>query len=674
MKTPRQVIFASALRADVCVFAAAQPPILGASSSETQSPPAEFVWMPKGKHAISAGTADGKGFQGEVLVDEAGFRAVVASFERAVKAGSRVWVDFNHEDRDAAAWIKSFAWDAARGILASVEWTAKGAEALKEKLFYSFSPVFTRDRETSRVTGIWEGHAAGGLVNKPAFGAAMPALIAAQLAGAESANTATGGTPVSQKTIPMNKDQLIALLASLGIKHSADATEQQLADLLIAYKPAASADGAVIASLQNDLNALKTREQAARKRAASAVVQAAVARGAIKKDDVAGIAKWTGLIEADESVSEILASIPGTGKQGATEVIVAAVTNQGATATAKENPVEVFKAMAAETDPLKRGMIYRDVRQFVTERSNEVLTVLAANSLGSVAGDIITLRALDLLKLNFPALSAISTDFSAEAAMQGQVIKTRIVSVPSVVTLNDSTGWASSDATTTDVSVTIGQPKGVQIEYGSTELGSTGRNLFAEQVEACHYALGKDLIDAVYALITTAYTNATTKATASVARLDLVAMEKALANRGVNGPLWMLANADIYERLANDTTVTSLATQQRAEIITSTMLPPIAGFNIIRAINLPSTSNLTAFGFRKDAMALAVRLPEDYVKNAPAGAAHGSQSVVTNPDTGVSVQKTDFVDHKLAKAYSRIAWSYGVARGQLSSGQRLISA
>lgn len=623
-----QIIFASALRSDVCVFAAAQPPILGASSSETQSPPAEFVWMPKGKHAISAGTADGKGFQGEVLVDEAGFRAVVASFERSIAAGKRVWVDFNHEDRDAAAWIKSFAWDAARGILASVEWTAKGAEALKEKLFYSFSPVFTRDRETSRVTGIWEGHAAGGLVNKPAFGAAMPALIAAQLAGAESANAATGGTPVSKNRPNMNTAQLTALLASLGVKHAPDATDAQLLELVLAYKPAPDTTAATLAALKTDLDAIK-----------------------------ASLAAKPAPVAKPEPV--IVAAVPP-------------VTSAPVVAT--DQPLEILKAMAAERDPVKRGIIYRGVRKFVTEQSAEVLPILAANSLGSVAGDLITLRALDLLKLSFPVLSAITTDFSSENARQGQVIKTRIVSVPTVVTLNDTTGWASSDATTTDVSVTIGQPKGVQIEYGSTELATTGRNLFQEQVEACHYALGKDLVDAVYALITTAYTNATTKATASVARLDLVAMEKALAIRGVTGTLWMLANADIYERLSNDTTVTSLATAQRAEIITGTALPPIAGFNLIRAINLPTTSNLTGFAFRKDAMAVAVRLPEDYMKNAPAGAVHGAMSVVTNPDTGISVQKVDFVDHKLAKAYSRISWAYGVARAQLASGQRLISA
>jgi hypothetical protein len=272
-------------------------------------------------------------------------------------------------------------------------------------------------------------------------------------------------------------------------------------------------------------------------------------------------------------------------------------------------------------------------------------------------------------------LSGITTDFSSENARQGQVIKTRIVGVPTVVTLNDTTGWASSDATTTDVAVTIGQPVGVQLEFGSTELAGTNRDLFGEQVEACHYALGKNAVDALYAVITAAnFANATTKATASVARADFVAMEKALAARGVEGNRMLLANADIYERLSVDTTLVNLATYQKPEMITGVDLPPVAGFNVLRAINLPATGNLTAFGFRKDALVLATRLPEDYVKNAPAGAAHGSQSVVINPDTGIAVQKTDFVDHKLAKAYSRIALAYGVAKGNGLSGQRLISA
>lgn len=66
-------------------------------------------------------------------------------------------------------------------------------------------------------------------------------------------------------------------------------------------------------------------------------------------------------------------------------------------------------------------------------------------------------------------------------------------------------------------------------------------------------------------------------------------------------------------------------------------------------------------------------MPNDYTKALP-GASHGSVSVVTNPDTGISVQLVQYVDHKLGAASWRIALMFGVAVGQAASGQRLISA
>ena len=47
---------------------------------------------------------------------------------------------------------------------------------------------------------------------------------------------------------------------------------------------------------------------------------------------------------------------------------------------------------------------------------------------------------------------------------------------------------------------------------------------------------------------------------------------------------------------------------------------------------------------------------------------------VTNPDTGISLAVTQFVDHTLGKAVWRAAVMYGVGVGQAASGQRLISA
>jgi len=646
------------------VFAVAAPSRIDVSPDAAAPLPTEIVWMPAGRHTISAGTLAGGTWQGTVICDQAAFARVSESFAK-MRARGPVSLDFDHEDKAASAWVQGFAWDASRGIIASVEWSGKGAEALREKTYYSFSPAFLCDKETGRVNGLVYGHAAGGLVNSPAFGAAMPALIAARLSGTEL-NPEQGGTPATSNTKNM-KERLIAMLAALGVKHDPNASDEALLSLLSHYN---TEQATVAARMKTEVDtakaeaiAAKNAEVAARKSRVDVAVQAAVADGRIPAEHRE---KWVAIGCSDEGA---LSLIPQK------HAPVAAPATKTTDVQVRAGFVDTAKAMHASNDHVARGQIFRDMRAFVQARSGEVMEVLAANSLGSLAGDLIVLRALDLLKLSFPVLGQITTDFSAEQAKHGQVITTRIISIPSVVALNDTTGWATSDATAADVSITIGQPKGVQISYGSTELAKTGRDLFGEQIEACHYALAKDMVDALYAVITAGnFAGATTKATASVARLDLVAMEKALALRGVQGQLSFLANADIYERMQLDTSVVSLATFQKPEVITGSGLPPIAGFNMIRAINLPATGNLTGFGFRKDALVLATRIPEDYMRTAPAGATHGAMSIVTNPDVGISVQKTDFVDHILARAYSRIAWAYGVAKGNGSSGQRLISA
>jgi len=70
---------------------------------------------------------------------------------------------------------------------------------------------------------------------------------------------------------------------------------------------------------------------------------------------------------------------------------------------------------------------------------------------------------------------------------------------------------------------------------------------------------------------------------------------------------------------------------------------------------------------------VATRLPNDYAMQdgVPQTAV---QEVVTNPHTGMSVQLTRFVDHKLGKSYARAAWMLGAAAGQTASLQRLKSA
>jgi len=151
------------------------------------SAPAEIVWIPAGKTSICAGGGyNGEGFNGDVICDEKAFTDIQQSFSEIMASGHRVWIDFNHEDAEAAGWVTGFSWDAAKGILASVSWTPSGLRALEDKTYYSFSPAFIIDVEASRPSSLMFGHAAGGLVNAPAFGARMPALVAARMGAAKS--------------------------------------------------------------------------------------------------------------------------------------------------------------------------------------------------------------------------------------------------------------------------------------------------------------------------------------------------------------------------------------------------------------------------------------------------------------------------------------------------------
>lgn len=578
----------------------------------------EFVWMPVGKHSITAGTSTGKPFVGDVLVDEASFKAISASFQRTLAKGTPPWIDLNHNDAEAAAWVKGFSWDPARGIIASVEWTPVGKRALEEKQFRSFSPAFTLDRESKRPSGIYEGHAAGGLVNAPAFGAAMPALIAARLGGADSTNPAPGGTPESQPQTTMSQDTNPVPVAP--------------AAPVLASTPAPAA--------APDLTAV-----------------------------LAQVAEFKAELAAIKAAKPVAAAAPAP-------VVVPVIPADPVVVASKPGAFEAIRAMLKEPDHRKRGAIYcSELRPFVSQ--SNVAEILAANSFGTVTSTLIVLRALDLLKLNFPILQGrISTSFTDGAVKFGQTVTGRIITVPTVGTYNTSTGYGIANATTTDVSVVINAHKHITIALHAEEAAGTPRDLFAEQAEAMQYALGKDLVDALYAKFLIAdYTNATTVATASITRTTLpVALAKAFNTRGVpQMNRTLLLNVDAFAALATDASIVSLATNLQPELITNYTLPQVSGFQPIEAVNLPSTGNMTGFALTPDAALIATRLPVDYTQALP-GSSHGSVSTVTNPDTGISVLKTDFVDHTLGTANSRIAWMYGVAKGQVASGQIIKSS
>lgn len=606
------------------------------------TPPAEIMVFPAGTHTIHA-TQGGRTVEKTVAVGPDTAATLQAALQAHLAAGpQKPYFDFDHDDTRASAWPTAFRWEPGparpAGVYATVEWSGSGATAVLGKDYRSFSPAFHVDRASpARVTGAPLNM--GGLVNSPAFKAQSP-IWAKESSAAEPNNR----QPDKSKT--MKEDAPAAAAAP-----DAEAIQAK----------------ATITALKTQVEALEAKETARRKADAAAAVQAAVARGALPPKDEAIQAKWRGLIEADSAHATLLEAMPGRD-------LTQPVTAPGGHITAKAGPVEVLKAYAAASGADRTAIYAKDIAPLF-KPGFALGPILAANSLGTLTGDLVAQRALTLLKLSFPVLRSISTDFSAENAAFNQAVKTRLRTVPAVSDYDTATGYPTADATTTDVAITINAHKAVQIGFNANELASTQRDIFGEQAEGAHYALGKALVDALYALITAGnYANATTKALATFARADVTAMAKALYNRGVpEMGRTLILNPDYFEKLGQDATLVSLAAFQKPEVITDWVLPPVAKFNILQAVNLPGTGNLTGFGFTPDALAMATRVPNDYTQ-ALAGASNGSVSVVTNPDTGISVQLVQYVNHQLGASYWRIALMFGVAKGQAASGQRLISA
>jgi len=147
---------------------------LGATTDDIQ-------WMPPGRHNLQATSREGKPVEFVLLVDASTAEVVEASrksyaAEALAGTGDTPYLDFNHEDREASAWVKEFYWageDPKKGgVRVKIEWTAAGKAAVEGKTFRRFSPEFRIGIEPEsdgmhRVIGA--PCLMGGLVNRAAF-------------------------------------------------------------------------------------------------------------------------------------------------------------------------------------------------------------------------------------------------------------------------------------------------------------------------------------------------------------------------------------------------------------------------------------------------------------------------------------------------------------------------
>jgi phage I-like protein len=122
--------------------------------------PSDLQYMPPGKHRINA-SRNGKPVTLDITINASTAdrlnQFLQSQLTKATEGNEdRPFFDFNHEDREAAAWPTEFYWAGddplTGGVRAKIEWSGAGEKAVKEKTFRRFSPTFVPD-EAGHVIG-----------------------------------------------------------------------------------------------------------------------------------------------------------------------------------------------------------------------------------------------------------------------------------------------------------------------------------------------------------------------------------------------------------------------------------------------------------------------------------------------------------------------------------------
>lgn len=292
------------------------------------------------------------------------------------------------------------------------------------------------------------------------------------------------------------------------------------------------------------------------------------------------------------------------------------------------------------------------------------------NALGTLSPVELVLDCIQFLKLKFPILTAVATDFSSASVKFNQPIISRVVTPIAAADYSTTLGYVASSSTVVDVPVTINKHKHVSIAFNEQEISSTERNLIQEQKEAAAYSLGLQMSTDLWALCTPANFAANTPlnvaAGANVTRTQLVQIRKALVKAGATAKRFGIVNADIFAALAADQTIYSKLYDDKEVDFEDGVIEGLAGFNrIVEFSGLPSglTPFVAGYFGGKEGLLIAARVPADpgiFVSGVPVPALIGN---VSDPETGLTVQYRYMYDPFKGLLQMTLTIMYGVAVG-----------
>lgn len=279
--------------------------------------PGEVVYLPEGIHTITP-YVDGKPQKVTVNVSPEMSESIAATLQASLakrqESNVRPWFDFEHKGGKASAIPIGFRYEAGKGIMAAVEWTSSGLQAIQGRDFSYLSPTFLID-DNGVPTGFPERGPLAALVNEPAF-REIPRIAAKDAATDHSTTPPTIMKLLLAKLAidPAHEHAETSAVAKIeAMENDMAAKKKRVEELEAALAEAKQALG------ESDEKVEKLEAAAAELKSAGhkAKVEAAVAAGKIAPKDEETKTHVIALLEANEALgTKFLESLPAKDPTG----------------------------------------------------------------------------------------------------------------------------------------------------------------------------------------------------------------------------------------------------------------------------------------------------------------------------------------------------------------------
>lgn len=291
-----------------------------------------------------------------------------------------------------------------------------------------------------------------------------------------------------------------------------------------------------------------------------------------------------------------------------------------------------------------------------------------SNTLNGLTSDIIAQATLPALLPGLARLQTFSTDFSAEVATSGETVVTRKPGTFSASTWNATDKYQSSNATTSAISVTMGDPSYVQVEFTPKEAAKVGfdrlRQIF---IEPMAHAVVKSMTENALSKIVhdggDLDANAILLANASdFDRADVVAVAKKMSSNNLAETGRSLhLGVDLFYSLIADNTVAQAFSIGGSEVIRNNAVGTLHGLSVYEsqqiAYQVYKTDKSTLKGVAATQSAFMV------VSRAPAiqASTYADVALATDPNTGFTFAISSWYNHEEGLHKLRAEWLFGTS-------------